>query len=56
MIFVPESPIRTPGRINAVGALLMSGWLVAGLLAVSEGPVIGWGIPRVIGLFLLAPS
>ena len=54
VIFVPESPIRTPGRINTVGALLMSGWLVAGLLAVSEGPVIGWGNPKVIGLFLLA--
>jgi MFS family permease len=54
LLFVPESPIRTPGRINTVGALLMSGWLVAGLLAVSEGPVIGWGDPRVIGLALLA--
>ena len=54
VLFVPESPIRTPGRINTVGALLMSGWLVAGLLAVSEGPIIGWGDPKVIGLFLLA--
>ncbi len=54
VIFVPESPIRTPGRINTIGALLMSGWLVAGLVAVSEGPVIGWGDPKVIGLFLLA--
>jgi MFS family permease len=54
ILFVPESPIRTPGRINVMGALLMSGWLVAGLLAVSEGPTIGWGSPWVIGLFLLA--
>ena len=54
ILFVPESPIRTPGRINTAGALLMSGWLVAGLLAVSEGPDIGWGDPWVIGLFLLA--
>jgi EmrB/QacA subfamily drug resistance transporter len=54
VIFVPESPIRTPGRINTVGALLMSGWLVAGLVAVSEGPIIGWGDPKVIGLFVLA--
>ncbi|HWE65288.1 MAG TPA: MFS transporter [Acidimicrobiales bacterium] len=52
--FIPESPIRTPGRINAVGALLMSGWLVAGLVAVSEGPVYGWGDIRIIGLFVLA--
>jgi EmrB/QacA subfamily drug resistance transporter len=54
LLFVPESPIRTPGRINAVGALLMSGWLVAALLAVSEGPIIGWGNTWVIGLFALA--
>jgi EmrB/QacA subfamily drug resistance transporter len=54
LLFVPESPIRTPGRINAVGALLMSGWLVAALLAVSEGPIIGWGSTWVIGLFALA--
>jgi EmrB/QacA subfamily drug resistance transporter len=52
--FVPESPIRSPGRINAVGAVLMSAWLVAGLLAVSEGPVIGWLDPRIIGLFVAA--
>jgi predicted MFS family arabinose efflux permease len=52
ILFVPESPIRTPGRINIVGALLMSAWLVAGLLAVSEGPTIGWGSPWVIALFL----
>ena len=56
ILFVPESPIRTPGRINTTGALLMSGWLVAGLLAVSEGPTIGWGSPWVIGLFLLAAA
>lgn len=53
MIFIPESPIRTPGRINFVGALLMSGWLAAGLIAVSEGPIIGWGDARIIGLFVL---
>jgi MFS family permease len=54
VLFVPESPIRTSGRINVVGAVLMSGWLVAGLVAVSEGPIIGWGSPAVIGLFVLA--
>ena len=25
--FVPESPVRTPGRINWIGAMLLSGWL-----------------------------
>jgi EmrB/QacA subfamily drug resistance transporter len=53
-LFVPESPIRTPGGVNAPGALYMSGWLVAGLLAVSQGPRIGWGSATVVGLFALA--
>jgi MFS family permease len=50
-IFVPESPVRAPGRINWVGASLMSGWLVTGLLAVSYGPTWGWKSPSVLGLF-----
>jgi EmrB/QacA subfamily drug resistance transporter len=52
--FVPESPVRTPGRINWVGALLLSGWLVALLLGVSEAPTWGWGSPKVLGLIVLA--
>ena len=52
--FVPESPVRTPGRINWVGATLLSGWLVALLLGVSEAPTWGWGSPKVIGLIALA--
>ena len=51
-VFVPESPVRAPGRINWLGALLMSGWLVTGLVAVSEGPDLGLGAtPPFIGLF-----
>jgi MFS family permease len=49
--FVPESPVRAPGRINWLGAVLMSGWLVTGLLAVSYGPTWGWKDPTVLGLF-----
>jgi MFS family permease len=50
-LFVPESPVRAPGRINWTGAALMSGWLVTGLLAVSYGPTWGWKDPTVLGLF-----
>ncbi len=53
-LFVPESPVRTPGRINWWGAVLLSGWLVALLVAVSEAPSWGWGSARVIGLIALA--
>jgi EmrB/QacA subfamily drug resistance transporter len=53
-VWVPESPERTPGRINVGSALLLSGWLVALLLAVSQGHVWGWGSGRVLGLFVVA--
>lgn len=53
-IFVPESPVRTPGRINWLAAILLSGSLVALLLGVSEAPSWGWGSTRVIGLIALA--
>ena len=42
-VFVPESPVRSPGRINWLGAFLMSSWLVTGLLAISYAPDVGVG-------------
>jgi EmrB/QacA subfamily drug resistance transporter len=50
VLFVPESPVRTPGRISWLPALLLSGWLVALLIALSQAPVWGWGSGPVIGL------
>jgi MFS family permease len=52
-LVVPESPLRIPGRVNIPAALLLSGWLVAALVAVSEAPLWGWGSARVIGLLVL---
>ena len=52
--FVPESPVRSPGRVDWAGAALLSGGLVALLLAISQGRVWGWGSPRVVGLLALA--
>ncbi len=49
-VFVPESPVRAPGRINWLGAGLMSAWLVTGLLAISYAPTWGWGSSSVLGL------
>jgi MFS family permease len=54
VLFVPESPIRTPGRIDPVGGVLLAGWLVALLVAVSEGPAWGWRSGRVFVLFDVA--
>jgi MFS family permease len=50
LVFIPESPVRSPGRISWLPAILLSGWLVALLVALSEGPAWGWGSTRVIGL------
>jgi EmrB/QacA subfamily drug resistance transporter len=53
-VWVPESPERTPGRINVATALLMSAWLVALLVAVSQGHHWGWSSAKVVGLFVAA--
>ncbi len=50
VLFVPESAVRTPGRISWLPAILLSAWLVALLVALSEAPDWGWGSGRVIGL------
>ncbi|MET9222655.1 MFS transporter [Streptomyces sp. NPDC003300] len=52
--FVPESPIRTPGRISWLPAVLLSGWLVALLVALSQASVWGWASGKVIGLLIAA--
>ena len=54
VIFVPESPVRTPGRISWGPAVLLSAWLVALLVALSEAPDWGWGSGKVIGLLVAA--
>jgi EmrB/QacA subfamily drug resistance transporter len=51
-LFVPESPKRSKGRISWLPAVLLSAWLVALLLALSEAPVWGWGSGKVIGLLV----
>jgi EmrB/QacA subfamily drug resistance transporter len=53
-VFVPESPVRTKGRISWVPAFLLSGWLVALLVALSEAPDWGWGSGKVLVLLVLA--
>ncbi|MFD9663102.1 MFS transporter [Rhodococcus sp. NPDC059968] len=53
-ILIPESPVRTAGKINWLTALLLSGWLVALLLGVSQAPAWGWGSPIIVGLLVAA--
>lgn len=50
-LVVPESPTRTWGRFDVLGALLLSLALVTLLLAISKGGSGGWAGGRVLGLF-----
>ena len=52
--YVPESPNRAQGQVNWFGAVLLSGWLVALLLPLSQAGSWGWGSVRVVGLFAAA--
>ena len=54
VLVVPESPVRSLGRIPVFPAVLLSGWLISLLVALSEAPKWGWGSPQVIGLLILA--
>ena len=51
--FIPESRTHTPGPISVIGGLLLSAWLVALLLAISNGPRWGWGSAATLGLLTL---
>ena len=48
--FVPESPVRTPGRVDFVGAGILAVGLTALLIAISRGADWGWGSPETLGL------
>ncbi|MFF8996514.1 MFS transporter [Streptomyces achromogenes] len=52
--YIPESPERTAGKVGWAGAVLLSGWLVALLLPLSQAGQWGWGSTRVLGLFAAA--
>lgn len=49
-LYVPESPIRAPARIDWLGAMLMTLGLVLLLLGVSEGNEWGWSSERIVAL------
>jgi EmrB/QacA subfamily drug resistance transporter len=48
--FVPESPIRAPGRVNWPAAALMSTGMTMTLLAISQTTVWGWGSAKTVAL------
>jgi EmrB/QacA subfamily drug resistance transporter len=49
-LFVPESPVRTPGRVDLAGAGILAVGLTALLIAISPGADWGWASPETLGL------
>ena len=49
-LLVPESPIRTPSRLDIPGALLLAVGLTLPLIAISQASRVGWGSARTLGL------
>jgi EmrB/QacA subfamily drug resistance transporter len=54
IFFVPESPVKAPGKVDWPGAALLSSWLVLLLLGITQTSEWGWGDVRVIGLLVAA--
>nr|WP_296076086.1 MFS transporter [uncultured Actinoplanes sp.] len=53
LIGVPESPVRTPGRLDLAGALILTVSLVSLLLAISKGREWGWTETRTVTLLIV---
>jgi EmrB/QacA subfamily drug resistance transporter len=48
--WIPESPIRTPGRVDYLGGVVLALGLVPLLVALSRAGHWGWADPRTLGL------
>src|SRR3954470_23488105 len=48
--YVPESPVRTPGKVDILGAVILALGLSAVLIAVSKANDWGWGSDKTLGL------
>jgi EmrB/QacA subfamily drug resistance transporter len=48
--YIPESPVRSPGRVNWFAAALMSLGITAVLIAIAQTTVWGWGDVKTLGL------
>jgi EmrB/QacA subfamily drug resistance transporter len=54
--YVPESPVRSPSRVDVPGALLLSGALLSLMVALTEGEQWGWGSADLLGLLAVSAS
>jgi MFS family permease len=53
VLFVPASPIRTPGRVDFTGAAILGVALAALLVAISRGADWGWDSTNTVALMLV---
>jgi EmrB/QacA subfamily drug resistance transporter len=53
VLLVPESPVRTPGRVDIRGAAVLGVALAALLIAISRGSDWGWDSGRTVALMLV---
>src|SRR5437588_5277617 len=51
--YIPESPVRSPGRINWAAAALMSVGISSILIAIAQTTVWGWGGAKTLALLAL---
>ena len=49
-LLVPESPIRTPARVDLRGALVLAVGLVLPLIGITQANSVGWSSTRTLGL------
>jgi EmrB/QacA subfamily drug resistance transporter len=52
--FVPESPVKTPARLDVRGALTLSAMLLCLLIALTEAETWGWTSGRILLLFAVS--
>jgi EmrB/QacA subfamily drug resistance transporter len=48
--YIPESPVKTPARVNYRAAALMTAGISAVLVAITQTSDWGWGSPKTLGL------
>jgi EmrB/QacA subfamily drug resistance transporter len=48
--YIPESPVRSPGKVNWLAASLMSIGMIAVLIAIAQTTAWGWGGANTLGL------
>jgi len=56
LVFVPESPTRTGGRVDVGGTALLAAGLAAPLIAIAETPAWGWTSAATLVLFAVGAA